>query len=285
MRFARIIFALDAGDRKTAELLYQGFDSAQYSSGSETAFHAAQAAELLAHLHDAIAWYKQVTGDRSLSASMRQAFLLAELGDIEEARQLLEQIRQQTDRGIRSQSYQAEAQILQQAGRNDEAIQLLHDALAALPDDIALRYARALLAIGLGNLELGESDLRQIIAVQPNNAAAINALGYTLADLTERHEEAEQLILHAYELQPEDASIIDSMGWISYRLGRFQEAEGYLREAWKFMRNAEIAAHLGEVLWSSGKKQQARSFWKLGMEMEGDNKILIETMQRFGELP
>jgi tetratricopeptide (TPR) repeat protein len=285
MRFARIIFALDAGDRNTAELLYQGYDSAQYSNESETAFHAAQAAELLDHLQEAIAWYKQVTGDRSLRASMRQAFLHAELGDIEDARQLLEKIRKQTDRGIRSQSYQAEAQILQEAGRNDEAIQLLHDALAALPDDIALRYARALLAVGLGDLELGESDLRQIIAVQPNNAAAINALGYTLADLTERHEEAEQLILHAYALQPEDASIIDSMGWISYRLGRLQEAEGYLREAWKFMRNAEIAAHLGEVLWSSGKKQQARSFWKLGMEMGGDNKILIETMQRFGELP
>ena len=137
----------------------------------------------------------------------------------------------------------------------------------------------------MGLLDLAESDLRQIISVQPDNAAAINALGYTLADMTERYDEAERLILQAYGLQPEDASIIDSMGWISYRLGRLHEAEGYLREAWKTMRNAEIAAHLGEVLWTSGQKDEAQSLWKLGLQMESDNEILIKTMQRFGELP
>ncbi len=93
------------------------------------------------------------------------------------------------------------------------------------------------------------------------------------------------MILQAYELQPEDASIIDSMGWISYRLGRLKAAENYLREAWKSLRNAEIAAHLGEVLWASGQKDEARSLWKLGTQMDGDNEILIETMQRFGVQP
>jgi Flp pilus assembly protein TadD len=127
--------------------------------------------------------------------------------------------------------------------------------------------------------------LRLIISVQPDNAAAINALGYTLADLTDRYAEAELLIVQAYELQPEDASIIDSMGWVSYRLGRLQEAEKYLREAWKTMRNAEIAAHLGEVLWTRGQKDEAGSLWKLGIEMESDNEVLIQTMQRFGESP
>jgi Flp pilus assembly protein TadD len=141
------------------------------------------------------------------------------------------------------------------------------------------------LAVGLGRLELAESDLRRIISVQPENAAAINALGYTLADLTERYDEAEQLILQAYELQPEDPSIIDSMGWISYRLGRLREAEKYMREAWTAMRNAEVAAHLGEVLWVRGQKDEARSLWKLGLEMEDDNEVLINTMQRFGETP
>jgi Flp pilus assembly protein TadD len=134
-------------------------------------------------------------------------------------------------------------------------------------------------------LKLAENDLREIIAVQPNNAAAINALGYTLADLTDRYEEAEELILLAYEIQPDDASIIDSMGWISYRLGRLPEAESYLREAWKILRNPEVAAHLGEVLWMRGQKQEARSIWQIGTELEGDNEILLKTMQRFGELP
>jgi len=86
-------------------------------------------------------------------------------------------------------------------------------------------------------------------------------------------------------LQPEDASIIDSMGWISYRRGRLKEAEVYLREAWKAMRNAEIAAHLGEVLWVAGRKDEARSLWELGAQMEADNEVLINTLQRFGERP
>ena len=285
MRFARVIFALDAGDRKGAELLYEGFASAQYPDESETAFHAAQSAELLDHPDEAITWYQQVTGERSLRATMRRAFLLADLGEIEEARNLLAQLRIQTDSGVLSQSYQAEAQILQDAGRRDEAFRILNDALDDLPEDISLRYARALLAVGLGQLELAESDLRQIISVEPDNAAAINALGYTLADLTDRYDEAEQLIVQAYELQPEDASIIDSMGWISYRRGRLKEAERYLREAWKTMRNAEIAAHLGEVLWASGQKDEALSLWELGTRMDSDNEILIETMQRFGVQP
>lgn len=285
MRFARVIFALDAGDRKGAELLYEGFASAQYPDDSGTAFHAAQSAELLDFPDQAINWYKQVTGERSLRATMRQAFLLADLGEIEKARNLLARLRIRTDSGILSQSYQAEAQILQDAGRRDEAFQVLSGALEALPEDIPLRYARALLAVGLGQMVLAESDFRQIISVQPDNAAAINALGYTLADLTDRYDEAEKLISRAYELEPGDASIIDSMGWIAYRLGRLKVAEGYLREAWKKLRNAEIAAHLGEVLWASGQKHEARSLWELGIQMDSDNEILIETMQRFGVQP
>ena len=285
MRFTRILFAMDAGDRANAELLYAGFSSVQYADRSEAAFQAAQSAELLDNQREAVDWYEQVTGERSIRAIMRQAFLLAGLGDIERAQNLLAQLRITDDVGIRSQSYQAEAQILQEAGDIDKAFQVLNNGLEILPEDTSLRYARALMAVGLGELELAESDLRQIISIQPDNAAAINALGYTLADMTERYDEAEELILLAYELQPDDASIIDSMGWISYRLGRLPEAEGYLRAAWKIMRNAEIAAHLGEVLWSRGQKDEARTTWQLGIQLESDNEILIDTMKRFGEWP
>ena len=164
-------------------------------------------------------------------------------------------------------------------------MELANAALLVLPDDIALRYTRALLAVEMGRLELGERDLRQIISAKPDNAAALNALGYTLADLTQRFDEAEQLILQAYELQPDDPSIIDSMGWVSYRRGNLAEAEKYMREAWKIFRNAEIAAHLGEVLWARGQKDEARSLWKLGIQMDSENEVLINTMQRFGEVP
>jgi len=285
MRFSRILFALEVDDREAAEELYRGFTDAGYPEPSNAAFQAAQSAELLKYNREAVDWYKQVTGERSLRAIMRQAFLLAGLDDIDEARNLLAQLRMQADRSVNAQSYQAEVQILQDAGRDEEAMQLLSTALAALPEDIALKYIRALLAVGLGQLELAESDLRQIIALQPENAAALNALGYTLADLTDRYEEAELLILQAYKLQPNEASIVDSMGWIAYRKGQFREAEKYLRRAWNISQGAEIAAHLGEVLWVSGQQDEARVFWQSGKRLEGGNKVLIETMQRFGESP
>ena len=285
LRFARIVFSRDAGDEAAAEMLYRGFSSAEYSDLPEAAFYAAQSAELLDYPREAIDWYTQVTGERSLRAIMRKAFLLADMDNMEEARKLLTQLRLQSDSEVKIQTYMAESQILQDADRKEEAMTVLNKALETFPDKVSIRYARALLAVGLNQLELAESDLRQIISVEPENAAAINALGYTLADLTDRYDEAELLILKAYELEPDDASIIDSMGWISYRRGRLKEAEGYLREAWKTMRNAEIAAHLGEVLWAEGQKDEARSLWKLGIEMDDDNEVLIETMRRFGELP
>jgi tetratricopeptide (TPR) repeat protein len=285
MRFARIVFALDGGDNDGAESLYRGFSNVEYDDRSEAAFQAAQSAELLGYRREAIGWYEKVSGEKSIRATMRRAFLLAGLGEVEEARSLLAELRARAGNEVVSQSYQAESQILQEAGSPEKAFEVVSEGLRMFPEDISLRYTRALLAVGLGRLELAESDLREIIEVQPDNAAAINALGYTLADLTDRYEEAEELILLAYELQPDDASIIDSMGWIAYRLGRLSEAESYLREAWKIMRNAEVAAHLGEVLWVRGQKEEARSTWQLGLQLESDNEILINTMQRFGESP
>lgn len=285
MRFTRIVFALELGDRGQAQLLYDGFSEAGYKDLSETSFQAAQSAELLGLKQEAVDWYAQVEGERTIRSIMRLAYLLAELGDIDEARNRLAQLRIQTDARIKSQSFQAEAQILQEADRLDEAILVLNQALESLPDDAGLRYIRALLAVNLGYLKLAESDLRQIIASQPDNAAALNALGYTLADLTDRYGEAEQLIFQAYELQPDESSIIDSMGWISYRLGRLKQAEMYLKKAWQADKGAEIAAHLGEVLWVSGRRNEAKAVWQAGTRIEADNDILIKTLQRFGLLP
>jgi tetratricopeptide (TPR) repeat protein len=285
MRFARIVFMLDARDRETAEQLYRGYADANYANKADAAFQAAQSAELLGHKREAIEWYRQVTGERSMRAILRQAFLLAELGDIGEARNLIAQLRIQTDQTVISQSYQAEAQILQNADRNDEAKQVLDAALEILPGDVTLRYNRALLAVSLGQLELAERDLRQIIAVEPDNAAALNALGYTLADLTDRYAEAEELILRAYGLQPQESSILDSMGWVAYRLERLPEAIKYLRQAWAMTQVAEIAAHLGEVLWVIGQEEEARAIWQSGLRTESDTETLVKTMQRFGVMP
>jgi tetratricopeptide (TPR) repeat protein len=285
MRFARIVFALDAEDMKSAEALYRGFSENRYRNTNEAAFQAAQSAELLGFPREAINWYKQVEGEESIRSVLRRAFLLAELGDVEEGRNLLANLRLQTDSNIKSQSYQAEAQILQNVGNIEAAVQVLNNGLETLPDDSGMRYMRGLLAVTLGQLELAEADFRVLIAAEPQNAAAINALGYTLADMTDRYEEAEELIFRAYRLQPTDASIIDSMGWIAYRQGRLEESEAYLRDAWELMRNAEIAAHLGEVLWARGKQDEARSIWGMGKEMDAGNDTLVKTLQRFGEQP
>jgi tetratricopeptide (TPR) repeat protein len=285
MRFGRVAFALNAEDTVTATSLYRGFDTVVYSDPSEAAFQAAQSAELLELPREAIDWYAKVGGERVVRATMRQAFLSAGLGEVDEAQALLLGLRAQGNMKIVAQSFLAESEILRGADRPEDAMQVLNSALATYPDNDTLRYDRALLAVELAQLELAESDLRKIIAMQPENAAALNALGYTLVDLTDRYEEAQQYILMAYELQPLEPSIIDSMGWLAYRLNNLEDAERYLQLAWVSAQGAEIAAHLGEVLWVSGKKDQAREIWRQGLEIESDNKVLLETMQRLGESP
>ena len=141
-------------------------------------------------------------------------------------------------------------------------------------------YSRSLLAAELGRIDVAEQDLRTILASQPENAAALNALGYTLADQTQRYDEAEQLIRQAYILQPNEASIVDSMGWVAFRQGRLGEAEEFLLKAWGLDRNPEIAAHLGEVLWVSGKREEALEIWREGAEIDAQNIILVETLER-----
>ena len=115
-----------------------------------------------------------------------------------------------------------------------------------------------------------------------HNSDALNALGYTLTDLTDRHDEAETLIRRAYQLQPNEASIVDSMGWVAYRQGRLDEALRFLGRAWELDRNPEIAAHLGEVLWFSDRREEALSIWREGADIDPDNAVLRETLERLG---
>ncbi len=184
------------------------------------------------------------------------------------------------DPAVVEQSWLLEARLFQQFGTSREALQSLDQALVELETSIPIRYAHALVAAELDLIELAETDLRWVLDKQPDNAAALNALGYTMADKTDRCAEAEELIRRAYELQPEDASITDSMGWIAFRQGRLDEAEEYLSLAWALDNNPEIAAHLGEVLWLQGKKPQARKIWHKGLEVDAENVALLKTMQR-----
>ena len=278
---SRIRFEISAFDRDRAEELFLEFGSMKFDDPQEAVFFEAQAAEALELNSRAIELYGEVeSGDYSLAAGIRRVELMAGEGDVAGARRELAQMRVQQNELIVEESWIAEARIVREAGDRKTALEILGKALEQLPDSIPIRYSHALLAAELGWVDIAEKDLRIIISEQPENAAVLNALGYTLADQTERYEEAEALIRQAYILQPDEASIVDSMGWIAYRLGRLAESEKFLRRAWALERNPEIAAHLGEVLWVSGQQEAARIIWRDGLSVDSENPALKETLQR-----
>ena len=278
---SRILFEISASDRRAAAALFEQFDAMEFDDPEEQAYYQAQAAEALDYRAEAIEYYGRVrTGDRALGAAIRRAELLAREGRMNQARSELHALREGADELTIEEGWLAEARILREAGDREQAFRTLDEAVAQLPDSIPILYTRGLLAAELGWVELAERDLRVILGQQPENAAALNALGYTLADQTERYDEAEALIRQAYILQPHEASIIDSMGWIAYRQGRLEEAEQFLRQAWQIDRNPEIAAHLGEVLWQMGKREEAVQTWREGQSVDRDNPVLLETLER-----
>ena len=280
---SRILFELAAKNRAAADKLFAEFEEMDFPDPQEKVYYQAQSAEALGHFQQAIALYGEVeSGDRSLAASIRIAELMALEGDIPAARRELARLRTQPIPVIIEESWLAEARILREAGRQEESLQVLGQALGQMPRSIPILYSHALLAAELGRVDIAEKDLRIVIATQPENAAALNALGYTLADQTERYEEAEALIRQAFILQPGEASIVDSMGWISFRRGRLKEAAAFLQKAWQLDNNPEIAAHLGEVLWVGGNKDAALAIWREGNDIDSQNPVLVETLERLG---
>ncbi len=282
-RFARVAFAIESGDRQLAMDLYEGFAEATYGDATNTAFQAARSAEVLDLKQQAIDWYVRLEGsEHEMVALLRRAFLLAEIGRLDEARQELLFARNEGGAAVQMETTLVEAQILVEANQANTALEVLDSAMTQFPGDTRLLYSRALIAVQLDRIDEAEANLRTVLEAEPGNAAALNALGYTLADRTNRLQEAEQLIRAAFEIEPEDPAIIDSMGWIAFRLGRFDEAERFLRQALLRDRNAEIAAHLGEVLWIQGREAEARQVWSEGRRMNPDDRVLLETLDRFG---
>ena len=228
-------------------------------------------------------WYERVSGEeRYLSARMRLGVVLAKAGDNTSAvNQHFDELRRMhPQHGITL--YLAEAEALREAGRYPEAFAALERALKTHPDDKDLLYARALAAEKIDRLDILERDLRAILAVDPQNAHALNALGYTLADRTDRHQEALGYIEQALALLPDDGAVLDSMGWVQYRLGNHAKALEYLRRAYQQHPDAEIAAHLSEVLWVTGQREEAMRIWRDASNKEPDNPYLLRVQNQFG---
>src|SRR5688500_5129764 len=156
--------------------------------------------------------------------------------------------------------------------------------LASYPDDGALLYSRALSWERRDDIARAEADLRKILVAEPENIAALNALGYTLADRTTRYKEALELIDRARVAEPDNAAIIDSYGWVLYRLGRNREALVELRRAFSLQKDPEIAAHIGEVLWFEGQKDEARQFFEEARKLDPDseNRSLRRALEKTG---
>ena len=182
----------------------------------------------------------------------------------------------------REQLFGIEADILAKAGAPEAPLAVLNAGIESYPDSASLRYARSMLGQQQDNLEMMEADLRAILQRDPNNATALNALGYTLADQTDRYDEAYELISRALELDPEEPAILDSMGWVLFRKGRLEEAIDYLTRAYAAFPDPEVAAHLGEVLWTSGDTDKARKIWQGALLKDPNHAILRDTLQRLG---
>ncbi|MBX8487125.1 tetratricopeptide repeat protein [Pseudomonas cichorii] len=228
----------------------------------------------------ALAEYAQVgPGSDFLSAQLRQSDILMSNGNAAEASKRLAEARDsQPDYAI--QLYLIEAETLTSNNQPDRGWQVLNQALKQYPDDVNLLYTRAMLAEKRNDLAQMEKDLRAIIKREPENAMALNALGYTLSDRTTRYAEARELIEKAHTLTPDDPAVLDSLGWVNYRMGNLDEAERLLRMALERFPDHEVAAHLGEVLWAKGEQREARKVWAKALEQQPDSPILRSTVLR-----
>ncbi|WP_053214572.1 tetratricopeptide repeat protein [Pseudomonas sp. Q12-87] len=224
--------------------------------------------------------YAQVgPGNDYLPAQLRQADILISNGKTAEAQsRLAVQRDSQPDYGI--QLYLIEAETLSANKQGDKAWNVLQQALKQYPDDLNLLYTRAMLAEKRNDLAQMEKDLRLIIQRDPDNAMALNALGYTLSDRTTRYDEAKALIEQAHQINPEDPAVLDSLGWVNFRLGNLDEAERLLRQALERFPDQEVAAHLGEVLWANGKQREARQIWSQFLKDQPDSPLLRSTIKR-----
>lgn len=279
MRLLHALTAREIGDSKTAhdELntllqMKQHLDTANYYLG--------YFAEQDKKPESALEFYLKVKAGRDLlAAQTRIARILINQEQYQKALEHIREIKTQQDSPYEPMIL-LESEVLIQMGQLDQAFDLLNDSMSPENPSLNLMYARAILAERMDNLVQMEADFKNIIAAQPDNASALNALGYTLANKTDRSQEAFELISRARVLSPDDPAIIDSLGWVHYRMGNIQESLKLLQQAYKNFPDHEVAAHLGEVLWVQGEQQQAQGIWREGLKQNPDSEIVNEAIKR-----
>jgi tetratricopeptide (TPR) repeat protein len=286
---ARAAYAARATDQAVLKALYREILADKSERGSRRHYLLGQIAEMIDRHQEALDWYRSVAAEdeRWLDAQMREAVVLVELDRVDEAVRHLHRLAELAtgDTEQLRNAYLLEADLLAGKQRSKDALAVYARALTSLPDDTRLLYARALFVVEQGDVLAGERDLRRVIELKPDDAEAMNALGYTLADNSRsgtdpKLKEALALIQRALVLKPEEPAIIDSMGWVRYRMGDFDGSLKELRRAHAKQPDPDIAAHLGEVLWVSGDRDEARRIWDAARKKAPDNKTLIEAIKR-----
>ena len=275
------LLAMQGQDYDAAESHLKRALDAGYGEPDVARLYMGQLNEERKRFDEALKWYGAIqSGEQYLNAQIRHAGVLAKTGRLPEARKHLQQVRT-ANAQERLQMTQAEAQLLREANAYKEAYELLGAALKSMPDSTDLLYDHAMAAEKVDRIDVLEENLRRVIKLRPDHAHAYNALGYTLADRNQRLAEARELIEKALSLSPDDAFIIDSMGWVLYRLGDNKGAIKYLQRAYDLRSDAEIAAHLGEVLWVDGEQDRARKIWSDALKEHRDNDALKGVIKRF----
>jgi tetratricopeptide (TPR) repeat protein len=283
MQLAATLAAFSAQDWETAETEFSAALVAERGDANALRYYLARVSEGRKRWSEAAERYAQVQrmgqGDRYWESQLRIAGVL---GADKRMLQAMSHLKQMTPTNAfeRVTRAQTEAGLWRDAGDNQKAFDTLDAAIKADANNADLLYESAMVAERLNRLDEAEKRLRRVMEIEPKRAHAYNALGYSFADRNVRLDEARALIEKGYELAPDDAAIIDSMGWIAFRQGRLKDAEDYLRRAYSKFKDGEIAAHLGEVLWVQGRKDEARSVWQAQLKAQPDSDILKKTMQR-----
>jgi tetratricopeptide (TPR) repeat protein len=259
--------------KRLLDMGWRDLNAARYTLG--------QIAEERKDWPGAIDWYRTIQrGEHAMPARVRTANAIAKQGKLDEARAYLRAV-EAGGEAQRVQLLVAESQLLRDASQHRTAFDLLGEALMKTPDNTELLYDQALTAEKLDRFDVLESNLKRLIQLRPDHAHAYNALGYSFADRNIRLAEAKQLIEKALSISPEDYFIIDSMGWVLYRMGDLKGAAEQLRRAWEGRADGEIGAHFGEVLWQLGEKDEARRIWGEALKASPENETLQKTLKRF----
>ncbi|MGH8184017.1 MAG: tetratricopeptide repeat protein [Rhodanobacteraceae bacterium] len=281
---ARVGIAARAKDESALRRLYAELQRAPAEQRDDNAFLLGQLAELLHHDGQALTWYGRVDsgGQHGFEAQVRSAVLLDKAGKSAQAHALAARLQQDyaDDPDSLRTAYELDAQMYSQDGDHAKAIATYDRGLQALPDDPVLVYDRGIEEANAGNTDAALGDFRKVLAQNPDNVDAMNALGFTLADADRDLPEATKLLRKALTAKPDAAAIMDSWGWLQYRLGNLDEAEAYLKRAWSRQRDPDIGVHLGEVLWKLGQHEHARQVFARVRKLDPHNQALQRTERK-----